>query len=241
MLNILICDDDREQLASLEQLVHKACSLDCSVECTDDEYILADEIKEKQYDILILDIRLKRENGIDIADAVLKHNPQMLIIFISGYTEYYEEVYRANHIYFITKPVSPEKLKNSFDKAIEIIKSRENEKILMRTDQGVINIYMENIVYVESEGHNLKLHMLEDRIIKGYMCKLDSLEERLNVLKTNPFIRTHKSFLVNIKRIKRVEKKFIIIDDDTKIPISRKYSGHVNKVLTGYLGGIICI
>lgn len=239
MLKIIVLDDEEKQLEGIKNLIDKACVYEYSIECVSNEQHLEDCFENDSYDILFLDIKLNEGNGIDLAEKILSYNPKLIIIFISGYTEYYEEVYRVEHIYFISKPLDTERIKKAIDKAVNIIKEREVRKLVIKTKDGIEGIYPEEIIYIESKAHNVNIYTKE-KVYCGVGYKLDKIENALNSLSYSIFIRCHKSYIVNIIKIKKIEKNIITLDTDDKINVSRKYNGDVKDAFNKYLGGILC-
>lgn len=240
MLNIIVLDDEYEQLEGIKNLIDEACTYEYRLECVDCEEKLEECLEKDNYDILFLDIKLNKSNGIDLAEKILSDNPKLIIIFISGYTEYYEEVYRVEHIYFISKPLDAERIRKSIDKAANIIKERETRKLIVKTNEGIQGIYPEEIIYIESKGHNVIIYT-KDGYYSGIGYKLDEIENSLNSLRYEIFIRCHKSYIVNIMKVSRIEKNIIALDSGNEISVSRKYSKKVSDTFNKYLGGILCI
>lgn len=240
MLNIIVLDDEYEQLEGIKNLINEVCTYEYRLECVDCEEKLEECLEKDNYDILFLDIKLNKSNGIDLAEKILSDNPKLIIIFISGYTEYYEEVYRVEHIYFISKPLDAERIRKSIDKAANIIKERETRKLIVKTNEGIQGIYPEEIIYIESKGHNVIIYT-KDGYYSGIGYKLDEIENSLNSLRYEIFIRCHKSYIVNIMKVNRIEKNIIALDSGNEISVSRKYSKKVRDTFNKYLGGILCI
>lgn len=94
MLKILICDDDYGSILYLQDKINRELEVLHSIEtCTSGEELLR-YIREgrERIDVLLMDIRLEKENGIEIAAAIKQKNPELKVIFVTGYKEEYAEI-----------------------------------------------------------------------------------------------------------------------------------------------------
>ena len=110
MLNIAICDDDLIFASKIETLLLQISQnrfIEMSIDVYSDGYELWNEISSgKEYELLYLDIEMVRLNGIDVAKKIREINIDSVIIYISGYDNYFIDLFEVEPFRFIRKPVN---------------------------------------------------------------------------------------------------------------------------------------
>ena len=118
---IMICDDEKEILNVLARKINEIQPEKWSIKTTDNISKLLAEFENEVPDVLFLDIVLGKDNGIEHACEIQKRYPYLPIIFITGYNEYAQEIFRIKPIYMLTKPFEEEKIKDALKRAEEFI------------------------------------------------------------------------------------------------------------------------
>lgn len=166
-------------------------------------------------DIVMLDIKLGSTNGIDIGRQMLNIYPDVKIIFVSGYDDYFLDVYDVDHVYFLSKPVEEDRLARALEKAVA---GMNEEKHLFTYTVGRSQYYIDcrKILYFENLRHKLIMHTeySED----SFYGLISELEKGL----PDYFLRCHNSFIVNIHKVDEYHPSLFIIRG-REIPISRRY------------------
>ncbi len=232
----IIVEDEIHSLNLIEKLIKEDGRLNIIGKALDgiDAVKLINSYKP---DIVFLDINLPEISGIKLVDE-LEYLPK--IIFITAYDNYAIEAFEKWAVDYILKPISFERLHKSIDRVLSIdqidldIKSllgqlsvRKNyiTKFLIRERSSFLIIPQEDVFYFKAE----------DKYI--FLCNYDSeffydksLKELVSLLDPEIFIRIHKSYIVNINKIKRIHKlfgnkyKIEMIDlKNTKLPVGRMY------------------
>lgn len=225
-LKIAICDDDTASLKKLESIASLWAN-EKSYKITTKtfpsaEAFLFDCDNKNIYDILLLDVEMKDISGIDLAKKIRLDDKKAEIIFTTSHTEFISEGYEVDALHYLIKPLSEEKLKSVLDKAAEKL-SAEAPSLIIQCDGEFIKINEEDIIYLESLGHYVCIHTQE----KEYNIKekLSYFEEKLS----ESFFKTHRSYIVSLKKIIRISKTSVILEGDIEIPISRKLYDDVNR------------
>lgn len=215
-MKISICDDDSNMLNMLKAWVEEFMDeSECQIQLYDNGIDLIYEVEHNEIpEIIFMDIKLKNDNGIDVAKIIKKYKDDAVIIFISGYSEYFEDSFEADPVYFLVKPIKKESFTKAMEKAFEKITSKDKKYLVLRKTE-VVRIPLDDIFYIESEGRKVHIHCKKE--ILTYYEKLDHLEEQLK----KDFVRSHKSYLVNMKWVRRVDSKFAFLTNGVEIPISR--------------------
>ena len=215
-MNIIICDDELAFANLLKEKIEEICMGEenkIKVE-TSGASLLKNKDLDK-LDAVFLDIEMPGMDGIKIADEIRKFNQYVHIVFISNREElvYQSLVYRPFR--FIRKSKMNAELEEALKALVKEV--REASKyIVVGNSSKSYNIYISDIIYIESSKHNITIHT-EKEII----CVRDTMTRLEDVLEKYYFIRIHSGYLVNPKYIYSIGTKDVILDNKVELPISR--------------------
>lgn len=227
-MNIFILDDEEVIVDSLGSMLKSIGSDKDNIYGYTDYRKFLEDIKTKKCDILFIDIRLDNTNGIELIKENGIYLKETKLIYITGYDEYIEDVFETELVYLIKKPLNEEKVEKAYLKAIEKI-NKENKVIVVKTLKETRKVKINEIYYIESDARLVNIH-LKNEVLVSY-GKLSDMEE---MLKGN-FLRTHKSYLVNLERVKSYKHNQIILDNGKVIPISRNSISKVKNEIFDYV------
>jgi two-component system, LytTR family, response regulator len=238
MLRTLIIDDEPHMRQSLEKLLHLYCPNVKVVDQADGVASGLHSIRKHRPDLVLLDIKLEDGTGFDLLR--LAEPIDFKVIFITAYEQYALEAFRFSALDYLLKPIIPASLVEAVNKAEDMrikdlevqlnslrynmaSEDRSRRKLVLKTMDNIHIVTPDEVFYCESDG-NYTIFCLagERRIIVS-----KTLREFEELLKHAGFFRVHKSFLVNLSRIVRLEKGdggFLVISNGDKIPVgaSRK-------------------
>lgn len=232
-MNIAICDDSKEYLDRIEQLLEpyvEANSLKIS-RFTSGEEFLDSVKKDSTYDIIFLDIEMAQISGIEAARKIRETESNAIIIFITSHISYVSDTFRLSAFQFLLRPIDEENFRLDFERALQEYKSRHEQYIVRWRDVYCVLEYGE-IFYIEAYNRHLFIHTETE----GYEC-VGKLAEDCEKLKPYHFVRCHQGYLVNLNKIKRINKASIKLKNDKEIPISRRYKNGVMEAFNLYLAG----
>ncbi len=233
MIKIAIVDDNQFYISEVKKLLSQ--SLVTAIYETY-EYTSCDsfikEIDRIHFDIVFLDIVLDKKDGIELGTIINSKQPDANIIFISSNSDYFKDVYKVKHSYFLTKDFEKER----FDDAVsKVIASLSKEYIVVHEKNEICRINLKKVLYFESHLKHTKVHM-SDGTVTEYNINMNDIEASIS---HSHFLRVHKSFIVNMAHIRRYSRQMIYLIGDILVPISRSYVNTVKEKLTLYLGDII--
>ncbi len=217
MINCIVVDDEPLALALLEDHIRKVPELQLQLSTTDP----LDGIKtvqDKSADLLFLDIRMPRLNGLDVL-RIIGHKCQVVVT--SAFPEYAIHGFEHHTADYLLKPVSFPR----FLTAIARVKERLSKTTTLEnfvylkvasTDAVAQNNFSE-VLYVEGSKDYVQIRLLHNKIIT-----LQTLKAMEELLPPDHFIRVHKSFIVAINKIEQIHKQHIVINQ-TIIPIGEFY------------------
>ena len=244
MIRTLIIDDEPLALQQLAAYTAKVPFLELVAQCQ--SAMEAREIMEnEQIDALFVDINMPDVNGMDFVRS-LQAPP--IVVFTTAYSEYAVEGYKVDAVDYLLKPFSLD----DFRRAALRVKKRyelenvvsqaapaaplhvesEDDTIFLKTDHRVVRVDINDIRYVVGMAEYLKIH-LEGQKPLVVLLSMKKMEERL----PSYFLRIHRSYIVNMKKVVEVTKNRIVMDADTYLPVGDIYKEALSAYLADkYLG-----
>lgn len=234
-INIAICDDENLQVELLETYVlnwakERNKKIQVKLFYNAESFDFAWSM-DKTYNIILLDIEMPGKNGIELAKKIRREDSVINIIFITAIFDYISEGYDVEAINYLIKPIKEDKLYECLDRAIEKIPIEE-KTILIDVGGEIIRLIEKDILHIEAFSHSVDIHTSQEtyRVRKN----IGTIEDELD---KNSFIRCHRSYIVNLKHIKRIGKTDIVLDNDDLIPVSRRQYSNTNMAFIKYHGG----
>jgi len=234
MLQIAVCDDNIDELSNIVQFIdlyRLSKNLNCEYAAFPNGFDLVSALeKGKRFDIYCLDIIMPGFTGIDVAKEIRVFDKASPILFFTTSPEFALESYSVKAINYVLKPISKEKLFFIFDELLEQIKfQRKDDAIIVKSNEGIQKILISNLVYVEVVGRNVLYHLLSGRVIE---CKEPFSSVCDNLLKYRRFIRTHRSYIVNMQYVDTIENRQVTLQTRSTVPVAQ---GKAQEIKQQYL------
>ena len=232
MINIAICDDEKNIRAYLSSLIRKQ-----NIECEITEYTSADEYlsEQKEHELLFLDIEMKSAasgmDGMSMAKQLrgMEHVKQPMIVFVTGYEKYIYDAFDVGAFQYLLKPIDEKKFAGVFRRAAEQILAeaeKQKKKLIIQYANTSRAIPLDDIYYLESQSHKVVIHMKAGNL--EYYAKMGELEEELQ----GQFFRIHKGYLVNLDYIDEYNRTEVVLVNGDRLLISKyKYADFVKAYL----------
>lgn len=229
MRSIAICDDDPRDLDVLRQMTADYLTqsgLDLTVETFLDGATLLKALTEEpeRYILLLMDILLGAENGVELAKLLRKQNNRTRLVFISSSPEFALEGYKVNADDYLVKPLSAERFAETLDRI-----SSRNTIVSIETSSGIHMVQVADIRYIESDGHYVTVVTQTEKLRSR--CSLSEMGQRL---RQYGFFRCQKSFLVNITHVRELLNTDLVLSCGTLIPVGRQYHNEIESHLVEY-------
>lgn len=227
-MNIFICDDEIEVLNFISNILKNNLSSECNIYAYSDYKKLVNDLHNKKIDILIMDIVLDDDLGVNIVKDNARYLKDTQVIYITGYDDYIEDCFETNLIYILRKPINSKRLLQAVNKACNNLRD-VNKSIIVKIGKDNKKINIKDINYIESEGRLIKFNL--DREVIAVYGKISDVEEELGLL----FVRVHKSYLVNMDRIVNYTIDKVELNNGKVLPISRTYTKSCKDIIFNYL------
>jgi len=231
-INSIIIDDEPLARKGLKEYIADVDFLQLTGEF-DNPLKAADIVSEGQVQLLFLDIQMPKITGLDFFKT-LQHAPP--VIFTTAYPQYALEGFNLNALDYLVKPISFDRFLQAALKAKEYYELRtKNNSIpeasgkyfFIKSDSKLVKIFFDDILFVEAVQNYVNIYTADKKYITYLTFK--SVEEYLPV---NDFIKTHKSYIVPIKKVESIQSNEVKIGTH-HIPISRNLKDDVMEKLLG--------
>ena len=239
-MRAFIVEDEPLAVQRLKRMINQDGRLEVVGEASTYEEAIKG-IEELRPDVVFLDIRLPDGNGIDVAKEILSMGLKPYVIFTTAYGEYALEAFRVSAVDYLLKPFSQEDLKKAVDKIFEKRNNLNQVMNFLRTERPIIPVKIgnkvmflspEDIYYVQAEMGEVSVRTKEGLL--PLSKKLYEIEEEL---KPYYFFRVHRSYLVNLKKVKELksveQSKYVIIFKEINETLKTSREGA--KALREYL------
>lgn len=232
----ILIDDETLARELIKKYISFHTNIEVISECSNG-FEAIKKINEKNPDLIFLDIQMPKINGFEMLE--LLDNPPV-IIFTTAYDQYALKAFEVNAVDYLLKPFSQERFDEAINKAFlylenkslqenklkELVKLNDQrndflERIVVKDGQNISIIPLENVRYLEAQDDYVMIHTPQKKYLKQKTMKY--FEEHLN---PKDFIRIHRSIIVAIKEVKKielVEKETyqVVMEDRLTLPLSR--------------------
>jgi two-component system LytT family response regulator len=236
-IRCLIIDDEPPAREIIRRYVQEIPMLELIGECANAIQALT-ILQKQQVDLLFLDIRMPQLNGTDFIKT-LKNPPK--VIFTTAFSEYALEGYELDVVDYLMKPIRFDRFLKAVNKAYPLngaaahlkpvvtpaVAEKKNESfVYFRADRKMVKVMLDDILYIESMKDYIKVFTRQ-----GVIITKQSISSVEAMLPEKLFVRTHRSFIVSINKIKSFTNELVEIDK-TDIPIGKLFRNGVMKVFS---------
>jgi len=245
-IRAIIVDDEPNARRALRGLLEENFSM---VEILADCKNVPEAVKtinKLKPDLVFLDIAMPGYSGFELLDFFDEQNLNFKIIFVTAYSEHSLRAFETSAVDYILKPVRLEHIARALKKiSIEepvnenrqykVLKenftNQSDKKIVLQTAETIFVVRMDDIIYLQAEGSYTRFYTSSHGVltITKKLIDFEYLED------SGPFFRTHRSFIVNLNQIKKVDKKdfLVIMNNDAEVYLAQdKKNQLLEKIIT---------
>ncbi len=189
------------------------------------------DIKEKKIDLLFLDIQMPDLSGLEFATLIPKTTK---IVFTTAFSQYAVDGYKVGALDYLLKPISYEDFIRVVDKAEKIFTEQERQVvydrdrfIYVKSEYKLLQIRLDDILFIEGLKDYVKIYLEGNQ---KYVMSLMNMKKMEENLPKPEFMRTHRSYIVHMTKVKLVDR-FRIVFGSNYIPISDSYKEEVQRYL----------
>ena len=232
MLKCIAIDDEPLALRQLTSYIEKIPYLELTATCNN--ALEAQQLLASQHvDLIFVDINMPDLSGVEVVRSLVD---RPMVIFTTAYSEYAVEGFKLDAVDYLLKPFSFADFSRSAGKANSLYELRHNQRagepeatpealpkdkeyISVKADYKVSLVKISNIVYLESEGEYVRMH-LDDGTTITTLFRLKNMEA---ALPSDMFMRVHRCHIVNLRCIKGYVRGRVFLSDTEYVPIGENY------------------
>ncbi|MFC4476671.1 LytR/AlgR family response regulator transcription factor [Flavobacterium chungangensis] len=227
-MKCVIIDDEPLAVDLLQDFVKKVDTLEL-VSTFNNAIDAVSFINQNNIDLVFLDIQMPHFSGIDFLNTIEK---KPLVIFTTAYSDYAVEGFNLGAVDYLVKPIPFHRFLKAVVRAQQVLQPVANTAIAENNNAPEIE---QDFMFVRAEYENVKLNFADILFIEGlkdyvkiyttdnkFTLTLISLIKLENLLSSKGFARIHRSYIINIKHVKSIQKNKVLISDK-RIPISESY------------------
>lgn len=236
MLHIAVCDDDKDAVMAHSKIAEE-CLMLCKARSellpyTDSGNLLAD-IRDDgfHFDLILLDIEMPGKSGMELAEEIRPHLPDVRIIFITSHIEYAVDAFELSVFRYVPKNDIEKRLRSAITDAVKLILLEEGKAYTIQTSSRLEKIPYRDIFYIMREGKNAIF------TAAGGVSKVrKSLQQVYEELDAEEFIFIDRGCIVNLIHVMQVHNGSVSFKDGTTLPVSRSHLQTVKEQINAYWG-----
>lgn len=243
MIHCLAIDDEPLALRQLAAYINKIPFLKL-VQACESALEARKVMEEEMVDAIFVDINMPDLNGMEFVKSLAA---PPLVVFTTAYSEYAIDGFKVDAVDYLLKPFGLDDFRRAANKVKarhELINAaattptasleESDNTLFLKTEHRVVRVDIDKIRYIEGMSEYLRIHFEGESRPLTVLLSMKKIEERLP---RNSFMRIHRSYIINLKKIQEVNKNRVIMDADTYLPIGDLYRESFNNYLTSkFLG-----
>ncbi len=235
-MRIAICDDEIAFVESVKRHL-MFYSQEHNIEFDIHIFTKSNDLlnSKEKFNIAILDVEIPDCDGIEIGKRLRERNKHIVLMYITAHKKYLDAALNLNAARFFEKPIDSKRFYEGLDNAVKRI-DNTTINIFLKDNNASIRINADEIIYIEIDPlRHRKTKIITEN--KEYVSpnKIEYWEE--NLINT-VFIRTHKSYIINLNYVTKYEHNCLELDHKYIVPVSRNYQASFNKTFIRFMAGV---
>lgn len=248
-IRAVIVDDEELARRVLREFLRSHVDIEVIAECANG-FDAVKVIGELAPDLVFLDVQMPKLDGFEVLDLIGR---DVAVIFVTAYDNYAMKAFDAHAVDYLLKPFTKERFEKAIERARERVRNRETatvpdpaelaaaarppeqfaQRLVVKDGSKVTIIPVDKLDYVEAQDDYVALHSQKRSYLKQQT--ISSVETSLD---PKQFVRIHRSCIVNIERIARIEpytkdSRVAVLNDGTQLPVSRAGYARLTTLLEG--------
>jgi two-component system LytT family response regulator len=244
VLRTLLVDDEAPARRLLREYLAAHPEVEVVGECANG-FEAVKAVSELAPDLVFLDVRMPKLDGFDVVELMGDERPA--VVFVTAYDQYAVAAFEVHAVDYLLKPFAPERLAAALERvrarrgrppavdAGELARAARpagpQERVLVRDGARIHVVAAERLDYVEAQDDYVVLFAGGDKLRKQ-----QTLAELAAALDPGRFVRIHRSYLLNVERLARLElyakdSRVAILRDGTRLPVSRSGYARLRALL----------
>ena len=231
LLRVALCDDDLVVETQVRAFLEKEeeerdIEILLSVKRSGEE--LLSDFRQGLYDLLLLDIMMEGISGVETLSRIREEDSDLAVAFITSSKDYALDGYRLKAVRYLEKPLTRDGISELVD--ISLSKKAHEPSLTVRPHGETRNVVLSDIEYISQSGHMVEIHLVDKSLI-SFTGRLDEIEEDIKkaagvsedrVFSRGSgfsFVRSHKSFIVNLDYVDDIDQEFFVFRMECGDPV----------------------
>ncbi len=235
-IKCIALDDEPLAVKKISSYIEKIPFLELVAECRS-AFEAMSFMKDNNIQLLFIDINMPDLSGMEFVKSL---TDKPYVVFTTAYSEYAQEGFQVDAVDYLLKPITFAnflKAANKVKNLIELTANKQketteatSEHLFVKSEYKLVRIELDEIKYIESQHEYIKIHSINGKPLMTQLS-LKAFEEQLP---PDRFMRVHRSYIVNLKRISVIERNRIVFDGNVFIPISEQYKEKFQQYIDKY-------
>lgn len=229
-LKCLVVDDEPIAQQIIEKYISRIEALHLLAKCNN-AFEALNVLHRENVDILFLDVKMPSMSGLEMLKTL--QNPPKIIL-TTAFSEFGAESYEYGICDYLLKPIAFERFLKAVNKILmpqnstaeKDKKTAEPTFIFFKADKKIYKYYLSEIIFIEGSGNYVKIHSLSEKPL----MVLEKLSDIQSKLPEKQFLRVHRSFIVNVSHIQKIEGNLLTIHHKT-IPVSSTFKQNLEGLI----------
>lgn len=224
-MRAIAIDDEPMALEIVRSHASKVPFLELTAEFTD-AFKALNYLQKEKVDLIFLDIKMPDISGIDFFRSLSK---KPMVIFTTAYSEHAVTSFDLDAVDYLLKPFSLPRFVKSCNKAFELHNFRNSaepqEYLFVKDGYNQLKINFDDILFLEAAGNYVTFTLKDKKVLTR-----STFNDALALLPGDKFVRTHRSFIVSVSKIEKVERHQVTLGKNL-VPVSGAYRDNLNDAL----------
>lgn len=226
-MKAIAVDDEPLALEVVRAHASKVPFLELKAEFTD-AFQALEYLQKESIDLIFLDIKMPDISGIEFFNSLRK---KPLLIFTTAYSEHAVTSFEMDAIDYLLKPFSLARFIQACNKAFELYNFRNatetRDHVYLKTGYEQVKVMYDEILYLEATGNYVTFVLADNKKVLAR----STVAEAMHGLPQQKFVRVHRSYVVSVNKITKVERHQVTIASHHKIPVSEAYQQQLQGIL----------
>jgi len=232
MVEIVVLDDDICCIEAIKDISRRHfghVDEEYELRCHTDTEEFLNEMKERECDIILLDMELPGTSGLEVGSKVKLCQPDAVLIFITNYVEYAVAAYEVNAFRYIPKIMMEEKLPEAYTVLTNEMKLKEKRYFIVMNGSNLEKIPEDHILYIIKEKKYIRI------VHKGGESKVRmTMNEAYEQLNPANFVKIYRSYVASLKHIMSLKDHQVKMRDGAFLPVSQPQLRNVKNRVKEY-------
>lgn len=239
MIRIAICDDELASSQNNEAVLQKCLSENKALAeiktYSRSDALLYDIVEDGFFfDLIVLDIEMPCVSGMELAEKIKPHLPNVKVIFVTSHIEYAIDAFELSIFRYVPKSELSSRLPVAIHDALRLIQIEEDKTYTVANHARLEKIPYKDILYIERDGKNAAISSPS-----GMINVRKSLQQVYAELDAQEFVYIDRGIIVNIIHVLKIKDSTVFLKDGGMLPISRRHLQEVKEKINTYWGEMI--